>query len=345
MHINVLCPLVLVTRGSGRCRGGAQGSSSEKLFPRKVTSWCSHRRWHIPTGCPPRLGRLSWARLCPPGLTPSQVGWWRWLGRFPEARLSLPAGNSSLVYAIIRKRSVFHQLASLPADPPAIQKALQRRRRAPEPLSRSGSQEGTSMEGSRPAAPAEPGTLKTSLVATPGLAGLAWGGACGSWRGWGMGGVSGKAHGLSRETEEMGWGGDGGGGIRGPRREASRASGSTGHRGGGHCISEVGGGKWKLQEPWAGDLTPTWAPLGIDKLTEKSQVSEDGTLRSLEPASQQSSADGCPAEEVRDRGSWSGVKPGVPFLPSICGIDLARALWGHLQQRGRHPADSLGRRL
>lgn len=26
------------------------------------------------------------------------------------------------------------------------------------------------MEGSRPAAPAEPGTLKTSLVATPGLA-------------------------------------------------------------------------------------------------------------------------------------------------------------------------------
>ncbi|XP_039715222.1 protein HID1 isoform X2 [Pteropus medius] len=112
-------------------------------------------------------------------------------------------GNSSLVYAIIRKRSVFHQLASLPADPPAIQKALQRRRRAPEPLSRSGSQEGTSMEGSRPAAPAEPGTLKTSLVATP----------------------------------------------------------------------------------------------GIDKLTEKSQVSEDGTLRSLEPASQQSSADGCPAEE------------------------------------------------
>ncbi|XP_023387383.1 protein HID1 [Pteropus vampyrus] len=135
--------------------------------------------------------------------THHQVGGWWWLGRFPEARLSLPAGNSSLVYAIIRKRSVFHQLASLPADPPAIQKALQRRRRAPEPLSRSGSQEGTSMEGSRPAAPAEPGTLKTSLVATP----------------------------------------------------------------------------------------------GIDKLTEKSQVSEDGTLRSLEPASQQSSADGCPAEE------------------------------------------------
>uniref|UniRef100_A0A8D1D3H1 HID1 domain containing n=2 Tax=Sus scrofa TaxID=9823 RepID=A0A8D1D3H1_PIG len=79
-------------------------------------------------------------------------------------------GNSNLVYAIIRKRSVFHQLANLPTDPPAIHKALQRRRRAPEPLSRTGSQEGASMEGSRPAVPAEPGTLKTSLVATPGLA-------------------------------------------------------------------------------------------------------------------------------------------------------------------------------
>nr|XP_028692608.1 protein HID1 isoform X5 [Macaca mulatta]XP_028692609.1 protein HID1 isoform X5 [Macaca mulatta] len=111
-------------------------------------------------------------------------------------------GNSNLVYAIIRKRSVFHQLANLPTDPPTIHKALQRRRRTPEPLSRTGSQEGTSMEGSRPAAPAEPGTLKTSLVATP----------------------------------------------------------------------------------------------GIDKLTEKSQVSEDGTLRSLEPEPQQSSEDGSPAK-------------------------------------------------
>lgn len=80
-----------------------------------------------------------------------------------------PAGNSNLVYAIIRKRSVFHQLANLPTDPPAIHKALQRRRRTPEPLSRTSSQEGGFMEGSRPAAPAEPGTLKTSLAATPGL--------------------------------------------------------------------------------------------------------------------------------------------------------------------------------
>lgn len=93
------------------------------------------------------------------------------------------------MYAIIRKRSVFHQLANLPTDPPTIHKALQRRRRAPEPLSRTGSQEGASMEGSRPAAPAEPGTLKTSLVATPGLA-LAGGRGCGYWRGWGMGRLS-----------------------------------------------------------------------------------------------------------------------------------------------------------
>ncbi|XP_059004594.1 protein HID1 isoform X2 [Mustela lutreola] len=118
-------------------------------------------------------------------------------------------GNSNLVYAIIRKRSVFHQLANLPADPPAIHKALQRRRRPPESLSRTGSQEGASMEGSRPAAPAEPGTLKTSLVATP----------------------------------------------------------------------------------------------GIDKLTEKSQVSEDGTLQSLEPMSQQSSAEGSPTAEEPEQ-AW-----------------------------------------
>ncbi|KAI4533920.1 hypothetical protein MJG53_015659 [Ovis ammon polii x Ovis aries] len=121
-------------------------------------------------------------------------------------------GNSNLVYAIIRKRSVFHQLANLPTDPPAIHKALQRRRRPPEPLSRAGSQEGASMEGSRPAAPAEPGTLKTSLVATP----------------------------------------------------------------------------------------------GIDKLTEKSQVSEDGTLRSLESEPQQSSAEDSPATEVL---SWKSKLP------------------------------------
>lgn len=73
-----------------------------------------------------------------------------------------------MVYAIIRKRNVFHQLANLPTDVQSIQKALQRKKKAPEPISRTNSQEGMSMEGSRPAAPAEPGTLKASLVATPG---------------------------------------------------------------------------------------------------------------------------------------------------------------------------------
>lgn len=76
-------------------------------------------------------------------------------------------GNSNLVYAIIRKRNVFHQLANLPTDPTAIQKALQRKKKSAEPISRTNSQEGMSMEGSRPAAPAEPGTLKASLIATP----------------------------------------------------------------------------------------------------------------------------------------------------------------------------------
>ncbi|XP_033896296.2 protein HID1 [Acipenser ruthenus] len=78
-------------------------------------------------------------------------------------------GNSNLVYAIIRKRNVFHQLANLPTDPSSIQKALQRKKKSPEPISRTNSQEGVSMEGSRPAAPAEPGTLKISLIATPGI--------------------------------------------------------------------------------------------------------------------------------------------------------------------------------
>uniref|UniRef100_A0A8C2ZT70 HID1 domain containing n=1 Tax=Cyclopterus lumpus TaxID=8103 RepID=A0A8C2ZT70_CYCLU len=78
-------------------------------------------------------------------------------------------GNCNLVYAIIRKRNVFHQLANLPSDPAAIQKALQRKRKSPDVISRTGSQETVSMEGSHPAVPAEPGTLKTSLVAIPGI--------------------------------------------------------------------------------------------------------------------------------------------------------------------------------
>lgn len=87
---------------------------------------------------------------------------------FSARLLLLFPGNSNLVYAVIRKRNVFHQLANLPTDSQSIQKGLQRKKKTPEPISRTNSQDGVSMEGSRPAAPAEPGTLKTSLVATPG---------------------------------------------------------------------------------------------------------------------------------------------------------------------------------
>uniref|UniRef100_A0AAY5KQE4 HID1 domain containing b n=1 Tax=Esox lucius TaxID=8010 RepID=A0AAY5KQE4_ESOLU len=81
-------------------------------------------------------------------------------------------GNCNLVYAIIRKRNVFHQLANLQSDPVSIQKALQRKKKSPDAItgiSRTSSQETVSMEGSRPAVPAEPGTLKTSLVAIPAI--------------------------------------------------------------------------------------------------------------------------------------------------------------------------------
>lgn len=53
-------------------------------------------------------------------------------------------------------------------------------------------------------------------------------------------------------------------------------------------------------------LPPVSHP-GIDKLTEKSQVSEDGTLRSLEPESQQSSAEGTPSEGVGTGDAWEMV--------------------------------------
>uniref|UniRef100_A0AAY4ARC6 Uncharacterized protein n=1 Tax=Denticeps clupeoides TaxID=299321 RepID=A0AAY4ARC6_9TELE len=78
-------------------------------------------------------------------------------------------GNCNLVYAIIRKRSVFHQLANLPSDPASIHKALQKKKKSPDVISRTSSQETVSMEGSHPAVPAEPGTLNASLVAMPAI--------------------------------------------------------------------------------------------------------------------------------------------------------------------------------
>uniref|UniRef100_A0A667ZPA2 HID1 domain containing n=1 Tax=Myripristis murdjan TaxID=586833 RepID=A0A667ZPA2_9TELE len=78
-------------------------------------------------------------------------------------------GNYNLVYAIIRKRNIFHQLANQPSDTASIQKALQKRKKPATGISRTNSTETVSMEGSRPAAAAEPGTLKASLEATPGI--------------------------------------------------------------------------------------------------------------------------------------------------------------------------------
>lgn len=47
---------------------------------------------------------------------------------------------------------------------------------------------------------------------------------------------------------------------------------------------------------------------GIDKLTEKSQVSEDGTMRSLEPEASQLSPEGNPPAALSDGEPWSGVR-------------------------------------
>lgn len=75
-------------------------------------------------------------------------------------------GNSNLVYTIIRKRNVFHQLANLPTDHSAIARALSKRgKKLNHPPSES--KEPETMEGATPAAEAEPGTLKVSLAATP----------------------------------------------------------------------------------------------------------------------------------------------------------------------------------
>lgn len=48
---------------------------------------------------------------------------------------------------------------------------------------------------------------------------------------------------------------------------------------------------------------------GIDKLTEKSQVSEDGTMRSLEPESSQPPPEGNTPLAASDGEHWSGVRP------------------------------------
>lgn len=80
-------------------------------------------------------------------------------------------GNSNLVYTIIRKRQVFHSLANLPCDYGTIAKSLTKRtrRHLPSTTSTENLGELPSMEGSHPALPAEPGTLKATLPDTPGI--------------------------------------------------------------------------------------------------------------------------------------------------------------------------------
>lgn len=66
------------------------------------------------------------------------------------------------MYTIIRKRQVFHSLANLPSDYGTISKSLTKRSRKHLPSTNESENdpESPSMEGSKPALPAEPGTLK-----------------------------------------------------------------------------------------------------------------------------------------------------------------------------------------
>lgn len=75
-----------------------------------------------------------------------------------------------MVYTIIRKRQVFYALANLPSDCNTIAKSLSKRQQRHVPTSTYNENiSETAMEGSHPAQPAEPGTLKASLLETPGI--------------------------------------------------------------------------------------------------------------------------------------------------------------------------------
>lgn len=78
-------------------------------------------------------------------------------------------GNCNLVYTIIRKRNVFHQLANLPTEHTTIAKALSKRGKKFVQLTPESGKDLPTMEGAMPAMEAEPGTLKTTLAATPRL--------------------------------------------------------------------------------------------------------------------------------------------------------------------------------
>uniref|UniRef100_H3AL71 HID1 domain containing n=1 Tax=Latimeria chalumnae TaxID=7897 RepID=H3AL71_LATCH len=198
-------------------------------------------------------------------------------------------GNSNLVYAIIRKRNVFHQLANLPTDPPSIQKALQRKKKTPEPISRTNSQDGTSMEGSRPAAPAEPGTLKASLFATPGIT-------------------------LSTPTLEAQvfiY-------MENPLPMQTTENSSLGSH-----------------QRFTYPVLAPYFCAGIEKLTEKSQVSEDGTMRSVETDSLQTSTESTSPAIASDTESLSGtevIKTDQSLRLQVWGSKTIKVILGTLKQ-------------
>lgn len=75
------------------------------------------------------------------------------------------------MYTIIRKRQVFHSLANLPVEGGAIGKCMdsKTKKKSTKNSAEESVPESPSMEGSRPALPAEPGTLKATLMETPGI--------------------------------------------------------------------------------------------------------------------------------------------------------------------------------
>ena len=76
-------------------------------------------------------------------------------------------GNSNLAYTMIRKRNVFHQLANLPTDGSSIEKTVSKKSKKQQLIRTNSGGEDKMMEGAQPALPAQPGTLKTSLLALP----------------------------------------------------------------------------------------------------------------------------------------------------------------------------------
>ncbi|XP_016144394.1 protein HID1b [Sinocyclocheilus grahami] len=81
-------------------------------------------------------------------------------------------GNFNLVYGIIRKRNLFHQLANLPTDVSSIQKALQRKSRSNSThnavfMETNNPCNTACSEGPYKTAPVQTGTLNASLKAMP----------------------------------------------------------------------------------------------------------------------------------------------------------------------------------